>query len=184
MSPELEIAEPKQDPRPLKERLLWNETKEEVGEGPYRSAEVTRTSPTRLGQLVGLIEKNRKMLAAAGMVASLGLAAKEAKTLYDIQPFASTSAVAKPTPTPNPAKEILVPYTVIGGVNVQTSFENCQEPFALDCKINLGGGPRKFAGDTFVIPFTCPTNRDSKPRIFGTNEPAISQKLKLNLTQQ
>jgi hypothetical protein len=147
----LAVQKPAPEPKPLKYRLLWNETKEQVGEGPYRSAEVTRTSPTRLGQVVSLIDRNRKTLAALGMVASLGLAAKQAKTLYEMHPFASEPAVAKQTP--DPAKEILVPYTEIGGLNVPILAENCQGPFAPDCKINLGSGPRKFAGDEPVMPF-------------------------------
>lgn len=138
----LAAQKPATEQKSLKYRLLWNETMEQVGEGPYRSTEVTHTSPTRLGQVINLIDGNRKTLAALGMVASLGIVAKEAKTLYDMQPFASTSTVAKQNP--DPSKEILVPYTTIGGVNVQTSVEDCQGPFAPDCKINLGSGPRNF----------------------------------------
>lgn len=131
----------KQGQRPLKDRLLWKESKIRIGDGAYRSMEATLRVPTMLGFVVDIIERNRKMLAAAGMVTSLAAAGEQAKTLYEMHPFESTSPIAKQTP--DPAKEILVPYTEIGGVNVQVSPLDCQS-YTERCQINIGSGPRDF----------------------------------------
>lgn len=141
ISHEAALDKTKQAERPLKDRLLWKESKIRIGDGAYRSMEATLRVPTMLGFLADIIDKNRKMLSAALMVNSLGLAAEQAKTLYDMHPFESTSPVAKQTQ--NPAKEILVPYTEIGGLNVQVSPSDCQS-YTERCQINLGSGPRDF----------------------------------------
>lgn len=156
----------KQNQRPLKDRLLWKESKIQIGDGAYRSMEATLRVPTMLGFVVDIIERNRKMLAAAGMAASLAVAGEQAKTLYEMHPFESTSPVAKQRP--DPAKEILVPYTEIGGLNVPILAENCQGPLAPDCKINLGSGSRKFVGDEPVLPF--PLERTVSKDVFLKTE--------------
>ncbi|MCC7197306.1 hypothetical protein IT413_03900 [Candidatus Peregrinibacteria bacterium] len=152
---ELEVenakAESNEDTRPLRERLLQRQYIEEIGVGPYRSTKLKRTVPTFVGKLVNMVKRNRRAFAAIGMVASVSLAAKQGNELLKVIDLQSSSNVTKPTS--NPADQVLVPYAVIGGVNMEVSPANCFGPLASDCQINLGSGPKKL---TQITPTSIP----------------------------
>lgn len=153
-------AEQGQDTRPLRERLLQKQYIEEVGVGPYRTTKLKRTVPTFVGKLVNMVNRNRRAFAAIGMVASVSLAAKQGNELLKVIDLRSNSEVTKPTQ--NPAGQVLVPFAVIGGVNMEVSPSSCFEQAASECQINLGNGSKKLTRITpSAIPYS--TNYISSP---------------------
>lgn len=129
--------------RTLVDRLLWETKQVTVDAGPYRSTVLSHKQPTVVGKLIGFIHNNRKSLAALGMVASVSLAAKNVNELVKIMDPITSIGSNRIKDMQDPSTQMLVPYTVIGGVKVEVSASECLNGVVNDCQMNVGSGTRK-----------------------------------------